>query len=158
MYVTVQLLTSFGKLMSSRIDEEEEEEEEGDEEEGEEEEEFSHQDSDRISDDGLSHDRSLLTTGDESDASPPPPIPIPLPQHTGKRRNLLPSSPSSSSLGQGARTGLIGALGAMFSASAATSSRAQKRANKSKLSAEEILQNKLKVEQQLKLGIYSSLH
>ena len=138
--------------MNSRIDEEDEEEDEDDEggdgggdgEEGDGEE-----DSDRISDDGLSHDRSLLTTGDESDASPP----LPLPQHTGKRRNLLPSSPSSSSLGQGARVGLIGALGAMFSASAATTSRAQKRANKSKLTAEEILQNKLKVEQQLKLGI-----
>ena len=138
--------------MNSRIDEEDEEEDEDDEggdgggdgEEGDGEE-----DSDRISDDGLSHDRSLLTTGDESDASPP----LPLPQHTGKRRNLLPSSPSSSSLGQGARVGLIGALGAMFSASAATTSRAQKRANKSNLTAEEILQNKLKVEQQLKLGI-----
>jgi hypothetical protein len=147
--------------MNSRIDEEDEEEEEDDEggdgdgEEGDGEEELSHQeDSDRISDDGLSHDRSLLTTGDESDASPP----LPLPQHTGKRRNLLPSSPSSSSLGQGARVGLIGALGAMFSASAATTSRAQKRANKSKLTAEEILQNKLKVEQQLKLGIVICMH
>ena len=141
--------------MNSRIDEEDEEDEDdeddeggdgdGDGEEGDGEEELSHQEDS----DGLSHDRSLLTTGDESDASPP----LPLPQHTGKRRNLLPSSPSSSSLGQGARVGLIGALGAMFSASAATTSRAQKRVNKSKLTAEEILLNKLKVDQQLKLGI-----
>ena len=136
------MLTSFSKLMNSSIEEEEEQDsEEGDEE--------SNQDSDSDSDDENSRDPSQLTAEEDSQIVAPPPQ---QPLKSEKRKNIMSASPSSSSLGQGGRAGLMGAFGALFSSSAMANSRVQRRVNRNKPSPEEILKNKIKIEEQLNLG------
>ena len=133
------MLTSFSKLMNSSI----EEEEEGEEDSGEEEED---EESNQDSDDEYSHDPSQLTAEEDSQVVVAPPL------KSEKRKNIMPASPSSASLGQGGRAGLMGTFGALFSSSAMATSRIQRRVNRNKPSPEEILKNKIKIEEQLNLG------
>eukprot|EP01035_Chromulina_nebulosa_P036307 gene36307-48891_t len=142
------MLTSFSKLMNSSIVEEDEEDEE-EEQDGEEGDEESNQDSESDSDDENSRDPSQLTAEEDSQFVAPPPK---QPLKSEKRKNIMPASPSSSSLGQGGRAGLMGTFGALFSSSTMANSRVQRRVNRNKPSPEEILKNKIKIEEQLNLG------
>eukprot|EP01036_Dinobryon_divergens_P025722 gene25722-34298_t len=141
------MLTSFSKLMNSSIVEEDEEDEE-EEQDGEEGDEESNQDSESDSDDENSRDPSQLTAEEDSQFVAPPPK---QPLKSEKRKNIMPASPSSSSLGQGGRAGLMGTFGALFSSSTMANSRVQRRVNRNKPSPEEILKNKIKIEEQLNL-------